>query len=64
VPPTHDLVPGDAREKWSVCAQFISTDVEWFGACRIVSAWKNFSRVHAGCGHCIMRKQRVLRGVA
>src|SRR5262249_29707057 len=47
-----------------VCAQFISSDVEWCWACPIVSGQKNFSPVHV-VGACTnTRTQRVLHGVA
>jgi hypothetical protein len=32
--------PGDAMERWSLCAEFVSPDFEWFGDCPIVSGWK------------------------
>jgi hypothetical protein len=46
LPPTHDLVSGDAMERWSGCAVFVSLNVEWFFACPIVSSQQESLRAN------------------
>jgi hypothetical protein len=51
-------------ERWSVCAEFVSPDVEWFDACPIISGRKNCGHANASDDRTNRRSPRDLRRVA
>jgi hypothetical protein len=63
-PPMHALVSGDAMERWSLCAEFVSPDVEWFCACLIVSGQQNYGHADASRDRSDVRRPRHLCAVA